>query len=148
MKAAQGRIGRVFTLRLEDGDRVPEAIEEFAAEQGVLRGVCFLIGGIASGRVVLGPESPDASPVVPVVHALEGVHEVAAVGTLFPDGEGRPRLHMHAALGREGETRTGCVRLGVDVWKLGEVVLLEIEGAAMVRRVDPSTGFAVLEPEG
>ena len=146
MKAAQGRIGRVFTLRLEDGDRVPDVIEEYAAGQGVVRGVCFLIGGIAAGRVVVGPESPGASPVVPRVHALDGVHEAAAVGTLFPDEEGRPRLHMHAALGREDETRTGCVRLGVDVWKLGEVVLLEIEGAPMVRRMDPATGFAVLEP--
>ncbi len=145
MIEAEGRIGRVFTLRLEDGDRVPECIEAFAKEKGIFRAFCALVGGIGRGRIVVGPQRADASPVVPMVHELLGVHEVAAVGTLFPTQDGEPRLHMHAALGREGSTRTGCVRQGVEVWKLGEVVLLEILGADLVRRVDPATGFEVLD---
>lgn len=138
-------MGRVFVLRLEDGDRVPECIEEFAKGRGVARGLCALVGGIGGGRVVVGPREADASPVVPLVHELLGVHEAAAVGTLFPDEQGVPRLHMHAALGRDGLTRTGCVRQGVDVWKLGEVVLLELLGTDACRRRDPVTGFEVLE---
>ena len=35
MKACEGRIGRVFVIRLEDGDVVPECIERFAEENGV-----------------------------------------------------------------------------------------------------------------
>lgn len=34
MIASEGRLGRVFVLRLEDGDRVPDCIEAFAAERG------------------------------------------------------------------------------------------------------------------
>ena len=36
---------------------------------------------------------------------------------------------MHAAAGREGRATVGCTRAGVDVWLVGEVVLLEILGA-------------------
>jgi len=35
MKACEGRIGRVFVMRLEDGDMVPQCIERFAEEKGV-----------------------------------------------------------------------------------------------------------------
>jgi len=145
MKAAEGKIGRVFALRLEDGDRVPECIEAFARERGVARAFCALLGGVGGGRVVVGPEQPEATPVVPLIHELAGVHEVAAVGTLFPGEDGAPRLHMHAALGREGVTLTGCVRQGIEVWKLGEVMLFEILDAELIRKLDPDTGFEVLD---
>ncbi len=32
MKFSEGRIGRVFILRLEDKDKIPECIEQFADE--------------------------------------------------------------------------------------------------------------------
>jgi len=35
MKACEGRVGRVFVIRLEDGEMVPECIERFAREKGV-----------------------------------------------------------------------------------------------------------------
>ena len=35
MKACEGRIGRVFVIRLKDGDVVPQCIERFAEEKGV-----------------------------------------------------------------------------------------------------------------
>jgi predicted DNA-binding protein with PD1-like motif len=146
MKYSEGNIGRIFVIRLEDGDRLPMAVEEFAAEKGVSRGMCILIGGIDSdGNIVVGPRDRETMPPDPMLLTLDGVHEVSAVGTIFPDEEGLPRLHMHAALGREGETRTGCIRPGVDVWKLGEFVILEILNNSAVRKMDPNTGFHVLE---
>ena len=146
MKYSEGAIGRIFVISLDDGEELPRAIEEFAAEKGVDRGMCMLIGGIDDGgNIVVGPRDRETLPPDPMLYTLGGVHEVAAVGTLFPDAEGRPQLHMHAALGRDGQTRTGCIRPGVNVWKLGEVVLLEILGGTATRRLDPTTGFAVLD---
>ena len=63
-----------------------------------------------------------------MLHILGGIHEVLGVGTLFVDESGHPRLHMHAAAGREGKAVVGCTRAGVEVWLVGEVVLLEISG--------------------
>jgi predicted DNA-binding protein with PD1-like motif len=51
---------------------------------------------------------------------------------------------MHAAAGREGRATVGCTRAGVDVWLVGEVVLLEIVGPEARRRKDPKTGFQLL----
>ena len=78
MIAAEGSVGRVFTLRLEDGDRVPECIEGFAAARGVSRGVCWLVGAVGSGTLVVGPENGEARPVVPAKHVLEGVRAFRA----------------------------------------------------------------------
>ena len=108
---------------------------------------CLLVGGVRGGsRLVVGPESGETMPPVPVTLALKGVHEAAGVGTIFPDDKGNPSLHLHAACGRGGETKTGCVRPGVDIWKVGEVVLIELTGSSAVRKRDPETGFNLLEP--
>jgi predicted DNA-binding protein with PD1-like motif len=147
MKYSGAHLGRVFVIRLEHGDKLPAAIESFAAEHGVLRGLCVLVGGINDGgRIVVGPEDGEVSPPVPVLFGIEGVHEIAGIGTIFPDREGRPVLHMHAALGREGITRTGCIRPGVEVWQVGEVILLELTENTARRLEDRATGFELLEP--
>ncbi len=149
MRFSEGTVGRVFVIRLEDGDALPASVEEVAKERGVARGMCVLVGGIAGGgRIVVGPEDGDHSPVVPVLAALAGVHEIAGVGLVFPDEEGVPRLHMHAALGRGSETLTGCIRPGIEAWTVVEAVLLEICGTGAYRRKDKVTGFELLEPAG
>ena len=145
MKYSEGKLGRVFVIRLEDGDTVPEAIESFAHENNVRRGICILVGGIKSGTIVTGPKDSQSIPVIPMLFGLEGVHEICAVGTIFPGGDGRPSLHMHAALGREGKTVSGCIRPGIEVWKLGEVIVLEILDNK-AHREDTAAGFPALKP--
>jgi len=145
MRYSEAGLGRVFVLRLEDGDRLPDTIETFCGEKGLLRALCFLLGGVGGGsRLVVGPEKDDETPPRPVTFPLERMHEILALGTVFPDGEGKPSLHMHGACGRGGETVTGCVRPGVDIWKVAEVVLLELTGSGAARALDPETGFTLL----
>lgn len=145
MKYSEGKIGRVFVIRLEDGDTMPEVIESFAQKNNVRRGMCILLGGIKTGKIVAGPENGESMPIVPMIVGLKGVHEICAVGTIFPDNGARPRLHMHAAFGREGKTISGCIRPGIEVWKLGEVIVLEILNNN-AHREDTAAGFQMLEP--
>ena len=144
MQASQGTVGRVFTLRLEDGDRIPECIERFAAEQGVKAAFCSLVGGIDNGNLVVGPEDGDAEALTPMLRTVRGAHEAVAVGALFSNTEGRPILHMHAALGRGESTITGCVRPGLDIWTVAEVILMELLDTDMVRKYDPNIGLELL----
>jgi predicted DNA-binding protein with PD1-like motif len=146
MKVAEGSIGRVFVLRLEDGDQLPDCVERFAAEKGVAQGFCAFVGGVGGGRIVVGPKDSVAMPPVPVLLDLVGAHEAAAVGTLFPDEAGRPKLHMHATFGRGETVKTGCIRPGIDIWTIGEFVLIELKGAELVRKRDAATGFELLAP--
>jgi predicted DNA-binding protein with PD1-like motif len=79
-------------------------------------------------------------------HLLENVHEIAGAGTLFPGEDGNPVLHMHIACGRENSTVTGCVRKGVKVWHIMELILFELTETTAVRTHDPATGFQLLSP--
>jgi len=148
MKACQGKIGRVFVIRLEDGDMVPGCIERFAEENEVSVGHAVLVGGIGDGEVVVGPRSSKEMPPQPMILPIDGAHEVVGVGVLAPDGDGKPILHIHAALGRSGQTISGCLRPGVETWLVGEVILYEILGVKATRVRDTDSGFSLLEPGG
>ncbi len=145
MKHTTAHFGRVFVLRLEDGDVLNDTLEAFAREQNVRGALAFYVGGVADGsKVVVGPDEQSESGVTPLIHSLTGTQEGFAVGTLFPDAEGRPALHMHVASGREGGATVGCTRAGVATWLIGEVILIEISEAQARREVDAATGFALL----
>ncbi len=145
MQYSEGKLGRIFALRLEEGDRLNETIEAFALKQGIQRGLAFYLGGAADGsHLVVGPDAERHDAIVPLIHTLVGTQEVLALGTIFPNEAGEPVLHCHAGAGREGHASVGCTRAGVDVWLVGEVVLLEILGMAGQRLKDPQTGFQLL----
>lgn len=145
MKAAAGSIGRIFIIRLEDGDRVPDCLEQYAAENAVRCAQVILLGGIGGGNLVVGPRRSDEMPPEPMLLPVDGAHEVAAVGLLVPGPDGQPMLHIHGALGRAGQTVTGCLRPGVDTWLVGEAVMIEVLGTAAARQADAATGFSLLE---
>jgi predicted DNA-binding protein with PD1-like motif len=145
MKYSQGSIGRIFILRMEDGDVLNDALEAFAAEHEMRRGLAFYLGGSAEGsRVVVGPDATRTDAVIPLIHTLTGPREAFAIGTVFPDEEGRPVAHMHGAAGREGGATVGCMCAGLQTWLVGEVVLVEILGSEARRELDKATGFELL----
>ena len=147
MKYSEAKQGRVFVLRLEDGDIVHETIEEFAREQSIKAGAILIVGGADQGsKFVVGPEQGSARPVVPMEHMISEVHEVAGTGTLFPDDGGNPVIHMHMACGRNTSTITGCIREGVRVWQIMEVILFELVDTTGTRIYDPEIGFKLLNP--
>lgn len=147
MKYTEAKFGRVFVIRLEDGDIVHDAIEALAVENNISAGALVILGGADQGsRLVVGPEDGRSEVITPMTKLIENVSEVAGVGTLFPDENNKPVLHMHMACGRESETTTGCVRTGVRVWHIMEAVLFELTDVSAIRKFDSVTGFALLSP--
>ena len=146
MKYSEANLGRIFVLRLEHGDRIPDIIEEFAANQQINAAVLHFLGGAdTDSKIVVGPEDGTASKPRPMVTELLGTSEAVGMGTLFLNEAGVPKLHLHSAFGRNRETVTGCTREGVKVWHIGEVVLYELLNTTAKRRIDPETGFELLE---
>jgi uncharacterized protein len=142
----EANLGRIFILRLQHNETLHEVIEKFAAQKQVKSGLCFFLGGAQDqSKVVVGPKDGDVMPPQPMVTLLKGVHEGYGVGTIFTDEEGNPKLHMHASFGRNDNAVTGCVRMGVDVWQIGEVVILELAGGSAKRVKNKETGFEFLE---
>lgn len=144
MRVTEGKIGRVFIIRLEEGDIIPDCIEAFARENGISIGHAVIVGGIGAGQVVVGPRDSCEMPPDPMLLPVDGAHEVLASGIIAPDRDGKPILHIHGALGRSGSTITGCLRPGVTTWLVGEVVVYEILGVDAKRVKDERSGFALL----
>ena len=147
MLYSEARAGRIFVIRLEHGEVLHETIEAFAVEQGIRAATFVVVGGADEGStLVVGPRDGEERPVVPMERVLQGAHEVAGTGTLFPNEKGKPVVHAHLACGREGATTTGCVRRGVRVWQVMEVILMELVDPGARRVRDDSLGFDMLRP--
>lgn len=147
MRYSEAQPGRVFVLRLEDGEIVHEVIERFAVEKNIEAASLVIVGGADDGsRLVVGPAEDRGLPLSPMKLQLEHAHEVTGTGTLFRDEEGTPLLHMHMACGREKKTITGCIREGVRVWHVMEVVIHELQGSTARRLVEEPLGLKLLSP--
>lgn len=147
MKYSEAKQGRTFVIRLEDGEILHEAIETFCRDRHIGAASLIALGGAdKESRIVVGPEDGRADTIKPLVHQLDDVHELMGTGTVFPDKDGTPMLHMHMAGGRNGKAVAGCVRAGVKVWHVMEVILTELTGSDASRLLDKQTGFELLNP--
>jgi predicted DNA-binding protein with PD1-like motif len=147
MRYSEAKAGRVFVVRLEDGDIIHESLERFAKDNAVRRAKVIALGALDEGsRLVVGPKEGRSSPIEPMKLCLDQPREITGVGTIFPDERGKPILHMHIATGRGEGTVTGCVRAGVVVWNVVELIVTEILENGSIRMMDPKTGFEMLDP--
>lgn len=147
MKYSQAKQGRVFVIRLEDADIVHKSLEAFAAKKKIKSASLIVVGAAdKKSKLVVGPKQARKKPVVPMQHVLGDVCEVSGVGTIFPDKNGKPIVHIHIACGRKAKTVTGCLRPGVLVWHVMEIVLIELVNCKARRLFDKKTGFALLNP--
>ncbi|SPD72344.1 conserved hypothetical protein [uncultured Desulfobacterium sp.] len=147
MKYSEARQGRIFVIRLEHGEIVHETIEQFARDHSIKAAFMVIVGGVDTGsKLVVGPTEGRAKPIVPMEHILDNVHEITGVGTLFPDEQGNPMIHMHTAAGRKTSTVTGCIRTGIKTWHILELVLIELMDTNAIRVFDGETGLKLLRP--
>ncbi len=150
MKYSAGKLKRIFTVRLEDGDIVHECLEELAKKEDIQAAAVIAVGGADKGStLIVGPEKGRGQiPVRPQKMVLDEVHEIVGTGTIFRDENGKPLVHMHMACGRNGQTVTGCIREGVRTWHIIEAIVIEMDGKCGIRRLDETLGFKLLVPEG
>ena len=146
MKYTQVEKGRIFISRLEDGDKIPDDIEELAKKEGVSSAVVFFLGGAEkNSKVVVGLEENSGKNIKPVITELEGISEAAGIGTIFSDEQGEPKLHLHAAFGHKGKTITGCTRKGITTWLVGEVIIMELIDHDSLRKLDLKKNLKLLQ---
>jgi len=68
MKFTEANLGRIFILRLEHGDRIPDVIEEFANGNNIDSATVLFVGGSEQhSKVVVGPEDGTVEKPVPTV---------------------------------------------------------------------------------
>lgn len=142
MKYQEGGVGRLFLLRFDDEDSVMDEIEGLAEREKIARGWVWLLGALGDADMVVGPKSPVIPP-EPVFESFTDGREVVAVGSIFPDTEAAPRLHIHGAVGKGKETLAGCIRRG-GVYLVAEALVMELTGLSARRLPDPASGLNLL----
>lgn len=142
MEYTSGTIGRVFAARFTDGEPVYAGIEEIARREKVASAIVLAVGGARRGRAVVGPKQT-TGPIEPMIAAFDDARELLAVGTIHP-ADGKPALHLHAGIGRGGETIVGCPREGLDAFLVLEVFIIEVAGLDAARKLDPASGLKLL----
>jgi len=134
MQYTEGQLGRIFVVRIDDGEDMLVSLHRFIHDKGIQAGSLMFLGALMDGRMVTGPEEPVIPP-VPHFVMFEGGWEVFGVGTIFP-GEGAPHVHYHASVGRSGHALTGCLREKATTYLIVEVVIMEFTGMAGRREFD------------
>lgn len=140
--------GRVFIVRLEDGEILQDSIEKIALKENIQRAFVQVVGGADKDSILItGPEKGRSRVIKPMHSILNEMHEIFGNGTIFPDEKGNPKLHMHIACGREDDTICGEIRNGVKIWHVAEIIIIELLDNNSTRRLDKETGFDLLIPE-
>ena len=134
MQYTEGQLGRVFVVRIDNGEDMLQSIRTFIAEKDIQAGSIMFLGALMNGRMVTGPEEPVIPP-VPHFVMFEGGWEVFGVGTIYP-GEGGPHVHFHASVGRSGHALTGCLREYATTYLIVEAVIHEFVGLTARREFD------------
>jgi predicted DNA-binding protein with PD1-like motif len=145
MKYTQADLGRIYILRLEHGDKIPDVIEDFAETHHIESAIVHFLGGTdENSKIVVGPEDSTAQKPRKIITELLGASESVGIGTLFINEESIPKLHLHGAFGRNRDTITGCTKEGISIWCIGEVIIFELVNTTAKRKIDPVSGFELL----
>ncbi|MDD3619863.1 MAG: DNA-binding protein [Desulfobulbaceae bacterium] len=139
MEYRAGSMGRIFYIRLDDGDDLHQCIRELVVREQVRSAWFQVFGGLKKAGVVTGPREP-VMPPDPVWTTVTEAREILGIGSVFRDGE-EPLIHLHAAMGRHGDTLTGCVRRDSMVYLVDEVLLMEMTGIDVTRPWSDERGF-------
>jgi len=134
MQYSEGQLGRVFVVRIDDGEDMLLSLRQFIIDKSVNAGSILFLGALMNGRMVTGPEEPVIPP-VPHFVMFEGGWEVFGVGTIYP-GENGPHIHYHASVGRSGHALTGCLREKAITYLVVEAIVLEFTGLSARRVFD------------
>lgn len=137
MQYSEGRIGRVFVVRIDTGEDLIATLQQFVTDKEIVSGSVVFLGALLDGKMATGPEEP-VYPPDPHFVFFEGGWEVFGVGTISP-GEAGPHIHYHASVGRAGHALTGCLRDSAVTYLIVEAVIYEITGLSVRREFDEKT---------
>lgn len=142
MQYSEGRLGRVFVIRLEDGEDLIGSIQRFVAKKGVATGMIHFLGALREGRLITGPQDqPTIPPGPPFVEDLEGAWETFGMATVYPGDGGEPMIHIHASAGHDDRALTGCLRERATTYLVVEAVVFEFLGLEARRSLDERSGL-------
>ncbi len=138
MQYSEGQVGRVFTVRIDDGEDFIREIKRFVAAMNIQNGTIQFLGAVRSATLVTGPKEPVIPP-SPRAEEIFGGWELLGFATIYP-GEDGPSIHLHAAAGKGIRSLAGCLREKAEVYLVVEAIVTEFVGITAKRLPDEKTG--------
>ena len=138
MQYSEGQVGRVFTVRIDDGEDFLREIERIVAAMNIQNGTIQFLGAVRSAKIVTGPKEPVIPP-SPRGEEILGGWELLGLATIYP-GEDGPSIHLHTAAGKGIRSLAGCLREKAEVYLVIEAIVTEFVGISARRLPDEKTG--------
>lgn len=138
-----GKPGRIVVVRFGDGEDVLGGIAHICSNEEIRAASFNIVGGMKSGRFVVGPEAEEMPP-IPVWRQLQESHEAVGFGTVFWEDD-RPKVHFHGVYGKRDSVKAGCMREGSGSFLVLEVVITEILDVNIVRELDPDSKMVLMK---
>jgi len=156
IRAAAGSLGRVVVARLAPGVELFEGLAAIAEREGLRYAI--ILGGAASlrrARLRNVRAYPQDWPIQDEHRAfldLEGPLELLSIsGNISRCEDGTAHIHAHAVVSagspEQGRCFGGHLVCGTEVFSTCEIVLGELAGVALNRRMDEETRTLELYPE-
>jgi predicted DNA-binding protein with PD1-like motif len=138
MQYSEGQVGRIFTVRIDDGEDYLREIQRFVTAMNIRCGTIQFLGAVRSATIVTGPKELVIPP-SPRAEEIFGGWELLGFATIYP-GEDGPSIHLHTAAGKGIRSITGCLREKAEVYLVVEAIVTEFVGLTAKRLPDEKTG--------
>ncbi|NLO81963.1 MAG: DNA-binding protein [Clostridiales bacterium] len=122
-------IGRVFVLRLDQGDLVLDSIKELIAREGIKDAVVVSAIGTLDRCTLHMVMTTGYPPVEHFEHWEDEPLELASIDGIIADGE----PHLHAVVSDSEKAYSGHLEEGCRVLYLAEIVIVEINSLNLTR---------------
>ena len=150
MEMAQGKLGRVIAVRLKPGTDVLLGLQEACERNGINNGVILsAIGSLQDPHFCNPVELPTKAGYGygETLHLTGPIELTSASGIICHDDEGNTNLHVHMTVtDRHGNAHGGHLVEGTKVLLTVDVILAEIEGLVMGRKLDEELEVPLFAP--
>lgn len=125
MDYRKGSIGRVFAVRMDNGDDVLNELSGLAVKENIKSAFFMMLGAMDRAELVTGPKEK-AIPPVEVWSAFNDVRQIIGVGNIIRENN-TPKIHLHAVAGSSKEMIMGCVRKTTQAFMYLDICIIEMD---------------------
>lgn len=132
---------RVLVVVCDKGEDPVATVTAAVQERGIQAASVTAVGGLSGGQLGYFDRVSRRYLPIPVTEQVEVLSLVGDVA----GHDGKPKLHLHAVLGRRDGSTLGGHLLRGEVWPTLEVMVTEV-APELARRYDPETGLSLISP--
>jgi uncharacterized protein len=144
MDYIQANLGRVFVVRIDDGEDLLQQLNLIIKKEKIKAGYVHLIGASKNSKAVLGPYERSYPP-NPYWWEFDDARELLGLG-IFAWENDEPKIHIHSGIGHFDVSKIGCIREKSEVYLTIEAVIQEII-APVSRKLDNRYNASLLDFE-